>query len=141
MANDINRVIISGNLGADPEMRYLPSGDAVVDLRLASSRPFKRKDSDEWDEDTTWVNVTAFGSKAERVAEYASKGTPVIVEGRLRLETWEAKDGGGSRSRLSIVADKINPGARKFGESNGGGNGGGSSDRDGGFVDVDDIPF
>jgi single-strand DNA-binding protein len=109
MAKDINSVQISGRLGADPELRYLPSGSSVANFRIASSRPFKRGDNSDWEEETTWASITAWGSLGERVNDSFGKGDRVIVIGRLRLEEWDDKNGGGKRSKISIVADNVQP--------------------------------
>ena len=89
----INKVILIGNLGADPEMRYLPDGDAVCTLRLATTDKWKDKESGEMREATEWHRVVLFRRLAEVANEYLKKGAPVYVEGRLRTRKWQDKDG------------------------------------------------
>ncbi len=99
-----NRVILIGNLTRDPEVRYLPSGMTVVDLRLAVTRRYKTQ-SGEVKEDPCFVDVSVFGRQAENCNQYLAKGSPILVEGRLQYREWE-KDGQ-KRSRLSVVAERI----------------------------------
>jgi single-strand DNA-binding protein len=99
-----NRVILIGNLTRDPELRYLQSGMAVVDLGLAVND--KRKNAaGEWVEETTFVDVTVWGRTAEVAGEYLTKGSPVFIEGRLKLDTWETD--GQKRSKLKVVCEKM----------------------------------
>lgn len=100
----LNKVFLTGNLTRDPELRYLPSGTAVAELRLASSRRYKTQQGEEREE-TCFVNVSAWGRQAETCNEFLNKGSAVLVEGRLRYEEWE-KDGQ-KNSRISIVADRV----------------------------------
>jgi single-strand DNA-binding protein len=100
-----NRVILLGNLTRDPELRYVPSGTAVTDIGLAVND--RRKSADgQWVEDTTFVDVTLWGRTAEVAGEYLSKGSPVLIEGRLKLDTWETNDGQ-KRSKLKVVGDRM----------------------------------
>ena len=98
-----NRVILVGNLTRDVELRYIPSGTAVADVGLAIND--KRKQGDEWVEETTFVDVTLWARTAEVASEYLSKGSPVLIEGRLKLETWE-KDGQ-KRSKLKVIGERM----------------------------------
>jgi single-strand DNA-binding protein len=109
-----NRVILIGNLTRDPELRYLQSGMAVADIGLAVSD--KRKAANgEWVEETTFVDVTFWGRTAEVAGEYLSKGSPVFVEGRLKLDSWETQDGQ-KRNKLKVVCEKMQLiGAKKEG--------------------------
>ena len=100
-----NRSIIVGNLTRDVELRQIPSGTSVADIGVAINDREKR--GDEWVDVTTFIDVTLWGRTAEVAAEYLSKGSPVLVEGKLRLETWNAKETGEKRSKLKIVADKM----------------------------------
>ena len=100
-----NRTIVVGNLTRDVELRHIPSGTAVADIGVAINDREKR--GDEWIDVTTFVDVTLWGRTAEVAAQFLSKGSPVLVEGRLRLETWNAKESGEKRSKLKIVADKM----------------------------------
>ena len=97
--SDVNRVIISGRLTRDAEVKNLPSGTSVVEFGLASNRKFKEK------EDTTFIDCTMFGDRASNLAQYLTKGKKLIVEGRLRYESWE-KDGQ-KRSRVGVVVDEV----------------------------------
>ncbi len=116
MAN-FNRVILVGRLTRDVELRYIASGMAVTDIGLAISDKRKNQ-SGEWIEETTFVDVTLWGRTAEVTSEYLSKGSPVLIEGRLKLETWE-KDGK-KNSKLRVVGERMQMlGAR--GEGGGGG--------------------
>lgn len=98
-----NRVILVGNVTRDIELRHIPSGAAVTDLGLAVNDRVKK--GDEWIDETTFVDVTLWGRTAEVAQQFLSKGSPVLIEGRLRLETWE-KDGQ-KRSKHKVVADKM----------------------------------
>jgi len=88
----VNKVILIGNLGADPEMRYTQSGMAVANFRIATSDRFKDREG-EWQERTEWHRIVFFGRTAEVCGEYLSKGKQVYVEGRLQTRSWEDKDG------------------------------------------------
>jgi single-strand DNA-binding protein len=101
---DLNKVFLLGNLTRDPETRYVPSGTAVCDLRLAVNRRFRGSDGQDRDE-TCFVNITAWGRQAETCGQYLRKGSQVLVEGRLKLDQWE-KDGQ-KQSRLEVVADRV----------------------------------
>ena len=114
-----NRVILVGNLTRDPDLRYIPSGVAVCEIGLAVND--RRKNANgEWIEETTFVDVTLWARTAEVASEYLSKGSPVLIEGRLKFDTWEAQDGQ-KRSKLRVVGERMQMlGAR------GAGGGGGS---------------
>lgn len=160
----VNKVILIGNLGADPETRFLPSGDAVANIRIATTDNWKDKSGDK-QEHTEWHRVSFFGKLAEIAGEYLKKGSPVYIEGRIRTRKWQDKEGQ-DRYSTEIVADRIqllgSRGGAAGGESmpreareprggdgggNGGGNGGGAkpaAKKGGGasFDDMDDdIPF
>lgn len=98
-----NRVILIGNVTRDIELRTIPSGTSVVDMGLAVNDRVKR--NGQWCDDTTFIDVTLFGRRAEVADEYLAKGSPVMIEGRLKLETWE-KDGQ-KRSKLKVIAEKL----------------------------------
>jgi single-strand DNA-binding protein len=89
----VNKVIIVGNLGADPETRYLPSGEAVTNIRVATTDKWKDKQSGEAKEATEWHRISFFGRQAEIAGEYLKKGSQVYVEGSLRTRKWQDKDG------------------------------------------------
>jgi single-strand DNA-binding protein len=116
----VNKVILIGNLGADPETRYLPSGDAVTNIRIATTENWKDK-SGEKQEHTEWHRVSFFGKTAEIAAEYLKKGSPVYVEGRIRTRKWQDKEGQ-DRYSTEIVADRM----QLLGGRGGSGGGGGS---------------
>lgn len=100
-----NRVILLGNLTRDPELRYLPSGTAVSEIGLAVND--RRKNANgEWVEETTFVDVTLWSRTAEVASEYLSKGSPVLIEGRLKLDSWETNDGQ-KRSKLKVVCERM----------------------------------
>ena len=101
----VNKVILIGNLGADPETRYLPSGDAVTNIRIATTDTWKDK-SGEKQEHTEWHRVAFFGKTAEIAGEYLKKGSPVYIEGRIRTRKWQDKEGQ-ERYSTEIVADRM----------------------------------
>ncbi|MDR5832814.1 single-stranded DNA-binding protein [Caballeronia sp. LZ034LL] len=102
----VNKVILVGNLGADPETRYLPSGDAVANIRLATTDRYKDKASGEFKELTEWHRVAFFGRLAEIVNEYLKKGSSVYIEGRIRTRKW-TDQAGQERYSTEIVADQM----------------------------------
>lgn len=106
MARGINKVILVGHLGADPETRYMPSGSAVTNLRLATSESWKDKQTGDQQERTEWHRVAMFGRLAEIAAEYLRKGSQVYVEGSLRTRKWQDKDGN-DRWSTEIVANEM----------------------------------
>jgi single-strand DNA-binding protein len=115
-----NRVILLGNTTRDPELRYLQSGMAVTDLGLAVND--RRKSANgEWVDETTFVDVTLWGRTAEIAGEYLTKGSPVLIEGRLKLDSWETQDGQ-KRSKLKVVGERMQ---LLGGRGQGGGEGGG----------------
>ncbi|MDA8382419.1 MAG: single-stranded DNA-binding protein [Betaproteobacteria bacterium] len=101
----VNKVILIGNLGADPEVRYMPSGDAVTNARLATTDTWKDKNGEK-QERTEWHRVSFFGKLAEIAGEYLKKGSAVYVEGRLQTRKWQDKDGQ-ERYTTEIVADRM----------------------------------
>src|SRR3981189_3448859 len=102
----VNKVIIVGNLGADPETRYTPSGDAVTNIRVATTDRWKDKASGEMKEATEWHRVAFFGRLAEVAGEYLKKGSQVYVEGSLRTRKWQDKEGK-ERTTTEIVAERM----------------------------------
>lgn len=111
-----NRVILVGNLTRDPELRYIPSGTAVTDIGLAVNDR-RKNSSGEWIDETTFVDVTLWARQAEVASEYLSKGSSVLIEGRLKLDTWE-KDGK-KNSKLRVVGERM----QMLGGRGGGGGG------------------
>ncbi|MPW16040.1 single-stranded DNA-binding protein [Paraburkholderia sp. CNPSo 3157] len=122
----VNKVILVGNLGADPEVRYLPSGDAVANIRLATTDRYKDKQSGEFKEMTEWHRVSFFGRLAEIVSEYLKKGSSVYIEGRIRTRKYQAQDGT-DRYSTEIVADQMQMLGGRSGSGGGGGDDGGYS--------------
>jgi single-strand DNA-binding protein len=106
MARGVNKVIIVGTLGKDPETRYMPSGSAVTNLRLATNEQWKDKQTGEQQERTEWHSVAMFGRLAEIAAEYLRKGSQVYIEGKLRTRKWQDKEGK-DRYTTEIVADEM----------------------------------
>ncbi|MDB4476725.1 single-stranded DNA-binding protein [Rhodopirellula sp.] len=115
-----NRVILVGNLTRDIELKYTPSGTAVTDVGMAVNDR-RKSATGEWVDETTFVDVTLWGRTAEVASEYLSKGSPILVEGRLKLDTWETE--GQKRSKLRVVCDRMQ---MLGGGSPGSGGGGGS---------------
>lgn len=113
--SNLNKVLLMGNLTRDPELRYTPKGTAVGDLGLAVNRRIKQ--GEEWTDETTFVDVTVWGTTAENAQKFLTKGRGVFVEGRLQLDTWEEKETGKKRSRLKVVADSLQflPGGKREG--------------------------
>ena len=158
----VNKVILVGNLGKDPEVRYTSGGQAVANLRIATSRSWTDKQSGQRKEETEWHDVEVWGKQAEQCGEYLAKGRQVYVEGRLKTDKWQDKQSGQERSKVKVVADTVRflggrgagagagPGAGAggrpptdeppggFEEPESGGHGGGGGGAGGG---PDDIPF
>jgi single-strand DNA-binding protein len=104
--SSVNKVIILGNLGADPEINFLPSGEAVANFRVATSIRWKDRKTSEMREETEWHRISCFGRQAEIAGEYLKKGRQVYVEGRLRTRKWQDKDGA-ERYSTEIVASTL----------------------------------
>jgi single-strand DNA-binding protein len=140
----VNRVIVTGNLVADPDLKYLPSGSAVAKLRMAISNRYKDK-SGEWKDDTCFMDVDVWGKQAEWLCEAAHKGSKVLVEGQLREDNWEDREGN-KRSKVKIKAfhaEHIGEPRGRGGRSDSAAPAGASASHDdspGGDVD-DDLPF
>ena len=143
MAN-LNKVMIIGNLTADPEVRTTPRGNSVAELRLAVNRVSSGPNEGERREETTYLDVTCWGRTAEIAGQYLAKGRPVFIEGRLQQDVWEDKQTGQKRSKIRIVAENMQLlGSRDGGgQSQGGGyqqrsnnynNGGGYQQQQGGY--------
>ncbi len=122
MARGINKVIIVGNLGGDPETRYMPSGSAVTNLTVATNESWKDKQTGEQKDRTEWHKVAMFNRLAEIAAEYLRKGSQVYIEGKLRTRKWQDKNGQ-DRWTTEIVADEM----QMLGGRGGAGGGGGSA--------------
>ena len=137
MARGVNKVILLGNLGADPETRYTASGSAVTNLSVATSRSWRDKQSGEMKEDTEWHRVVMFNKLAEIAAEYLRKGSQCYIEGRIQTRKWQGQDGQ-DRYTTEVVADEMQMLGSRGGSgsapmSGGGGGGGyGGGQRQGG---------
>jgi len=105
MARGVNKVILVGNLGADPETRYMPSGSAVTNIRIATSESWKDKESGEQKERTEWHRITFYNRLAEIAGEYLKKGSQIYIEGRLRTRTYEKE--GQTHYSTEIIADNM----------------------------------
>ncbi|HEY7932997.1 MAG TPA: single-stranded DNA-binding protein [Solirubrobacteraceae bacterium] len=105
-ASNINRVVMTGNLTADPELRSLPSGMSVCSLRIACNTRRKDGASGEWVDKPNYFNVTVWGAQGENAARYLAKGRPVALDGRLEWREWEAQDGT-KRQAIDIIADSV----------------------------------
>ena len=144
MANGVNKCIIIGNLGRDPEVSFSQSGTAVCNLRVAVGE--RRKQGDQWRDHTEWVSVTAFGKTAENIGQYMSKGRQIYVEGRLQTRKYTDKQGVEKWSTEVVAREVLFLGGQ--GQGGGGGNKA-SSERqstqfvapDDGFFDDQDLPF
>ncbi len=133
MARGVNKVILVGNLGKDPELKYTPQGTAVAKFSLATSEKYKDK-AGEWQERTEWHNLVAWARTAEVAAEYLKKGSSVFIEGRLRTDSWDDKETGQKKYRTEIIVNElVMLGGRGDGE--GGGRSKGSSASSGGGFD------
>ncbi len=141
----LNKVMLIGNLGKDPELRHTPAGTAVATFSIATSERFKSKQTNEWEEKTEWHNVVLWSKLAETAGQYLSKGKTVYIEGRLQTRKWQDRDGN-TRYTTEIVGDTMKMLSPK-GEGNSRGGGESSYEPSGGgnheeppFQD-DDIPF
>lgn len=118
-----NKVILLGNLTRDPELKYTPKGTAVAQIGLAVNRVYSNEQGEKVEE-VTFVDVDLFGRTAEIANEYLRKGRPVLIEGRLKLDSWDDKQTGQKRSRLKIIGEAM----QLLGGRDGGGGGGGGGD-------------
>jgi single-strand DNA-binding protein len=118
MAN-LNKVMLIGNLTRDPDLKYTPGNQAVCEIGLAVNRKYRTKEGEDREE-TTFVDCEAWGKQAEVLKQYMTKGKPLFIEGRLKLDTWEDKDGG-KRSKMRVVIENF----QFLGAAGGGGGGGG----------------
>ncbi len=153
MARGVNKVIIVGNLGQDPETRYMPSGAAVANFTVATNESWKDKQTGEQRDRTEWHRVAMFNRLAEIAAEYLRKGSQVYIEGKLRTRKWQGQDGN-DRYTTEIIADEMQMlggrgggGGGSFGGPQGGapgggqGSGGGAPPAPSDTEFDDDIPF
>lgn len=151
MAGSFNKVMLLGNLTRDVEIRHTSGNQAVANFGMAVNRRFKTQ-TGEQREEVTFIDCEAWGRTAEVMGQYLAKGRPVFIEGRLKLDEWEDKSGGGKRSKLKVVVESF-----QFVDSGQGGGGGERSSGGGGYarsgssqsrhqhdepaIDHDDIPF
>ena len=152
MAGSFNKVMLMGNLTRDVEIRHTGSNTAVGNFGIAVNRRYKTQ-SGEQREEVTFVDCEAWGRTAEVMSQYLSKGRSVFIEGRLKLDQWEDRNGGGKRSKLSVVVENfqfVDSGQGNGGPGGGGGGGGGyarsgagqgGGGGGGANIDHDDIPF
>ena len=129
MAN-LNKVMLIGNLTRDPDLKYTPGNQAVCEIGLAVNRKYRTKDNEEREE-VTFIDCEAWGKAAELIKQYMTKGRPIFIEGRLKLDTWEDKNGGGKRTKMRVVVEEF----QFLGGGGQGGGGGGeryTSDETGG---------
>lgn len=118
-----NKVLLMGNITRDIELRALPSGNSVATIGLAVNRKWRDPQSGEMREETTFVDCEAFGKTAEHISKFFSKGRPIFLEGRLKLDSWQDKNDGSKRSKLKVVVESF-----EFIDSKSGGGGGGGGD-------------
>jgi single-strand DNA-binding protein len=136
-ATNINRVVLTGNLTSDPELRSLPSGTSVCKLRVACNTRRKNNATGEWEDKPNYFDVTVWGAQGENAARYLSKGRPIAVDGRLEWREWQDKETGKTRSSIDIIADSVQfLGGR---DDAGGGQGGGFTPRSDVPVDTGDF--
>ena len=147
----INRVVITGNLTRDPELKSTGSGMAVLKMGVAVNDSRKNQQTGEWEEVPNYIDVVVFGKRGEAISRFLSKGAKVAIEGKLRWSSWEDKDSGAKRSKIEVIADEI----EFLSSRNEGSNSGGSNSSSGGSsysapsapepaaepVFEDDIPF
>ncbi len=119
MAN-LNKVMLIGNLTRDPELRHTPSGKVVSELGLAINRTWSN-DQGQKQEETTFVDVSVWGRQAEVIQQYVTKGSPIYIEGRLQLDTWDDKTTGQKRSKMRVVCENFQFIGSKGGQGSGGG--------------------
>lgn len=138
-ATNINRVVLTGNLTRDPELRSLPSGMSVCKLGIACNTRRKNGSTGEWEDKPNYFNVTVWGAQGENAARYLSKGRPVAIDGRLEWHEWDAQDGT-KRSAIDIIADSVQfLGSRE--DPSGGGGFAGPGASSGGEVPLDGGDF
>jgi single-strand DNA-binding protein len=140
-ATNINRVVMTGNLTADPELRSLPSGMSVCSLRIACNTRRKDPSSGEWVDKPNYFNVTVWGAQGENAARYLAKGRPVAIDGRLEWREWEAQDGT-KRQAVDIIADSVQfLGSRDEASASGGNGFAGNGNSQGSDIPVDGGDF
>jgi single-strand DNA-binding protein len=138
MAKDLNKVMIIGRLGKDPEMRYTPSGNPVTTFSVAASRQWKDSSTNEGREETEWFSVVAWNKLAEICNEYLKKGARVYIEGRLQTRSWDDQNTGDKRYKTEVIANDMIILDQKGGREGGSG---GEYGRNAPDITDDDIPF
>jgi single-strand DNA-binding protein len=103
---NLNKVFLAGNLTRDPELRYTPGGTAVAQFSVAVNRRYKNREG-QMQEEATFVDIEVWGRQAETSSEYLSKGSPVLIEGRLKLDSWQSKQTGERRTKLRVVGERV----------------------------------
>ena len=136
----VNKVIIVGNLGRDPEVRYSPEGSAICNVSIATTSQWKDKATGEKREETEWHRVVMYNRLAEIAGEYLRKGRSVYIEGRLKTRKWQDKDTGADRYSTEIVADQMQMLGGRDGGGEGGGGGFGGGGGGGGYDDAPSRP-
>jgi single-strand DNA-binding protein len=139
MARGINKVILVGNLGADPDTRYMPSGKAVTNIRIATSESWKDKQTGDQQERTEWHSIVLYDKLGEIAAEYLRKGSQVYIEGSLRTRKWQDKEGK-DRYTTEIIGRDMQMLGGRGGAGGGGGGGGGAGGGGGGGFGGDEQP-
>jgi single-strand DNA-binding protein len=135
-----NKVILMGNLTRDPQLKFLPNQTAVAEFGIACNRKFKGADGADREE-VSFFDITAFGKTGEVINQYFTKGKPIFIEGRLKYDSWEDKNGGGKRSKLNVIAENFQfIGGRDGAPGGGGGGGGYESSAPGGGGEYDQRP-
>ena len=134
-ATNINRVILTGNLTRDPELRSTSSGLSVCSLRIACNTRRKNNSTGEWEDKPNYFDVTVWGAQGENCARFLSKGRPVALDGRLEWREWQDKEGN-NRQSVEIIADTV----QFLGSRDGGGSGGNGNANGGGFTGGSDLP-
>jgi single-strand DNA-binding protein len=107
MAKSVNKVILLGTLGKDPELKYTPQGTAVAKFSMATNSSYKDKQSGEWKEQTEWHNIVAWQRTAEIAAEYLKKGRQVYIEGRLQTRSWDDKESGQKKYMTEVIVNEL----------------------------------
>ncbi len=107
MAKTVNKVTLLGNIGKDPEVKFLPSGQAVANFSIATTDRIKEKGTENWTDRTEWHNLAAFGRTAEIIRDYVKKGSKIYVEGRLTTRSWDDKETGKKVYRTEIVVNEL----------------------------------
>jgi single-strand DNA-binding protein len=135
-ATNINRVVMTGNLTRDPELRSLPSGMSVCSLRIACNTRRKNNSTNEWEDKPNYFDVTVWGAQGENCARYLAKGRPIALDGRLEWREWETQDGQ-KRQSVDIIADSV----QFLGSRDDAGSGNGFTAQRGSDIPVDDRDF